>query len=517
MAEYKLKNPGVMPDKSPNLLLPVAIIWGIALVLFFGFYFIDSGYNSRGTRYYLLPWTFLTGAVVLAPSIYLFVKKKFDIFHPLVFAAWSYFFPAFFIGGLILSGGFSNPYFMAFIHNEEYYLPLTMVYIMLGYGGLTVGFYLPVGRKIGEALSRKMPVLRWTPEQVIKPGLMLLALGLGNTIWAFSVGLLGFQRVEEIGMFDGVIFLLTFFWLEASFLLWLSIFRSERLNFYHYLVIAILLATSFTKAAFQGNRGGLIQIFVLVAFAFVLSGKKILLKHKIWGGVLLLSALFIGMIYGTTFRTIKTTEERVSMDQYASNIVETFEKIGDQDMLANVERGFFALTERFETVSQLAVVVSNYEALSGYEDQYGLDNNIWKDSIAFMIPRFIWQDKPVATDPYKYGDLYFNYGENAFTLTPMGDLLRNFGPIGVPIGMIILGIYLRLIYSSLRENQEFSFWRATMYYMLITGLSYEGSFGLFIPYDLKIGLVTALGIAIVWFFIRKVRLSSHRFAKPAGF
>ncbi len=513
MAQYKLQNPAFLPDKRTNLLLPIALLWGFAVIFIIGFYLVDASLNNAGTKFYLLPWTFLTGAVILAPSIYLFIKKKFDPFHPLVFAAWSYFFPAFFIGGLILSGGFSNPYFLTFIQNEEYDLPLTLVYVMLGYGGLTLGFYLPFGRKIGEMISRRLPVLNWTPEQFIKPGLVLLGLGLANTILAFSVGLLGFQRVEEIGIFDGIIFLLTFFWLEAAFLLWLSIFRSERLNFNHYIVIAILLVTSLAKSAFQGNRGSLIQIFILISFAFILSGKKVLLKHKVWGGVLLLGALFVGMIYGTTFRTIKTTEERIGMEQYASNVFETFEKISDQDLGANLERGFFALSERFENVSQLAVVVSNYEALSSYEADYGLDNNIWKDSISFLIPRIFWQDKPVATDPYKYGDLYFNYGENAFTLTPMGDLLRNFGPVGVPLGMIVLGIFLRLIYASLRENQDFSFWRATMYYMLLTGISYEGSFGLFIPYDIKIGLVSALGIFIVWFLVRSLRAPSQRFGR----
>lgn len=509
MAEYKLQNPTFLPEKRTNLLAPIAFLWGLAIIFFIGFYIFDAGWNSSGTKFYLLPWTFLTGAVILAPSAYLFFKKQFDPFHPLVFPAWSYFFPAFFIGGLILSSGLSNPYFLAFVQNEEYDLPLTMVYVMLGFAGLTVGFYLPFGKKFGEFIKKRLPVLNWTPEQVIKPGLILLAFGLVNTVLAFSVGLLGFQRVEEIGVFDGVIFLLTFFWLEASFLLWLCIFRTKKLNFNHYAVIAILLFTSFAKSAFQGNRGSLIQIFILVAFAFVLSGKKVLLKHKIWGGVLLLAALIVGMIYGTTFRTIKTTEEKISMEQYASNVFETFGRISDQDLGANLERGFFALTERFENVSQLAVVVSNYEALSTYEADYGLDNNIWKDSIAFLIPRFLWQDKPVATDPYKYGELYFNYGENAFALTPMGDLLRNFGPIGVPIGMIILGFVIRILYTSLRENQEFSFWRATLFYMLLTGISYEGSFGLIIPYNIKIGLVSVLGLFIIWFFVGKLNFSAN--------
>src|SRR5215203_6059597 len=171
MAEYKLQNPTLLPDKRRNLLLPVALLWGLAIVFIISYYVIDASLNHSGTKYYLLPWTFLTGAVILAPSFYLFIKKRFDPFHPLVFAAWSYFFPAFFIGGLILAGGFSNPYFLTFIQNEEYDLPLTLVYVILGYGGLTVGFYLPFGKIIGELIGRRLPVLNWKPEHVIKPSL----------------------------------------------------------------------------------------------------------------------------------------------------------------------------------------------------------------------------------------------------------------------------------------------------------------------------------------------------------
>ena len=429
MAEYKLRNPNLIPERQSNLLMPIAVLWGIGLLFVIGYYLIDASFNATGTKYYLLPWTFLTGAVIIAPSVYLYMKGKFDPFHPLVLAAWSYFFPAFFIGGLILAGGFSNPFFLNFIQNEEYDLPLTMVYVLLGYAGLTLGFYLPFGKRIGEMISRRLPVLNWSSQQVVKPGLILLGFGLFNTMIAFSVGLLGFQRVDEIGAFDGVLYLLSFFLLEGSFILWMSIFRTKKLNFNHYLIIGILIFTSLSKSAFQGNRGSLLQFFIMLAFAFVVSGRKILLKHKIWSVVSILLALFFGMIYGTTFRSIKTTEEQISMEQYADNVVSTFEKISDQDIGANLENGFLAITERIENVSQLAVVVSNYETLANYEAGYGLDINIWKDSINFLIPRFLWQEKAVATDPYKYGELYFNFGENAFTLTPMGDLLRNFGPL----------------------------------------------------------------------------------------
>src|SRR6478672_7550330 len=173
------------------------------------------------------------------------------------------------------------------------------------------------------------------------------------------------------------------------------------------------------------------------------------------------------MIYGTTFRSVKESQEQVSIDQYATLVSNTFDKLMDQDPGTILVNGFGALAERIDAVSSLAVVVSNYEALAPYEEAWGINNNIYVDTVTFFIPRVIWPDKPVSIEPSKYADLYFNFSENSFTITPMGDLLRNFGPIGVPLGMIFLGLMLRVMYASLRENQEFSFWRTVLFFMLL--------------------------------------------------
>jgi hypothetical protein len=498
-------NPSFDAGRRLNLLYPALFLWGAVLLAIFVFLILDGEISLKVTKYYLLPWCLLAGAVIAAPSVYLYAKGKFDPFHPLVFPAWSYLFPAFVVGGLVLAFGLAEPYFLAFVQDEQYNLPLTLVYVMLGYAGLTLGFAIPFARSIGEKISRWLPAARWQTEQVAVPGLILLFLGLANTVIAFTQGLLGFQKVEERGVFDGILFLLSLFWLEASFFLWLFIFRAKKFSAAHYLIVALLLVTSLTKSAFQGNRGSLIQIFILIAFAFVFSGRRITLKHNLAGGVLVTVALVIGMIYGTTFRTIKTTEEQMSMDQYAAVVGTTLERLTDQDISADLERGLTALAERIEAVSSLAVIVSNYEKLAPYEESYGINDNIWNETITFFIPRLIWNDKPVAIEPSKYADLYFNYSENSFTMTPMGDLLRNFGPIGVPVGMILLGFIIRLMYAALKENQEFSYWRATLFYMLLTSISYEGTYGLIVPILFKVGVFSVLGLVIVGFFVGKTK------------
>lgn len=501
MSQYGYDNFRSYPHSRTNFVYPIVFLWGIVAVSVLSYIWYDYSLSDPNYRYYLVPWCFLTGAAVAAPSVYLYYKDKFNPFNPLIYAAWIYFFPAFFLGGLVLSAGLFEPYYLAFVQDERTDLPLTLVYVIMGYVGLTIGYFLPFGKKLGKAVGDRLPVWDWRSKNVTIPAMLLLAIGFFNTALAFIYGILGYQRSDEIGIFDGLLFLTTLWGVEASFLLWLIIFRSKNINVNHYIIIAILIVSTFAKSAFQGNRGSLIFFFVMIACAFVLSGRKIRLKHKMLGAVFVSGALIIGMVYGTTFRSVKSSHEQVSFDLYAENVYQTFEKVSDRDLSSNLSQGFSSLAERIESVSPLAVVVSNYEKLKPYEESYGLDNNIWKDTVTFFIPRIIWHDKPVASESFKYSDLYFNFGENAFAVTPMGDLLRNFGPVGVPLGMIVLGFLIRLIYASLIEEREFSYWRATVYYMLLTNLSYEGFYGSIVPYLVKVGFISIVGIIFIRIFI----------------
>jgi len=500
-------------DRSRRgLVYGILSIWGLVAISFLTVIFSEIGLGDQSSKYYLLPWCLVTGAVVIIPSMYLVYKGRFDPFHPLVFPAWSYFFPGFFIGGLLLTAGLSQPYFLSLVPDESYNLPLTLVYVMLGYVGLVAGFAIPYARRVGEWIAKHLPRWPLLNERVAVPGLLLMAIGMGYTLVGFAQGLLGFQKVQEIGAFDGIVFLLSLFWLEASFLLWLYVFRSPRIAFWQGLVIAVLVITALTKSVFQGNRGSFIQFLILIAFAFVLSGKKLTIRFYAVGGMLAVAGLLGGMIYGTTFRSVKESQDQVSLDRYIAVVPATFDRLSEQDIGTVLVNGFSALAERVDAVSSLAVVVSNYEALAPYEESWGINDNIYVDTVTFFIPRVVWPDKPISIDPGKYGDLYFNYSENSFTITPMGDLLRNFGPFGVPIGMIILGFLIRIVYAALIENQPFEYWRATLFYMIYANISFEGTYGLIIPTVSKIAVFSILGLLIVRFFAGTTKRIQGSFA-----
>jgi len=194
------------------------------------------------------------------------------------------------------------------------------------------------------------------------------------------------------------------------------------------------------------------------------------------------------------------------------NIGRTFDQIGKSDSGVSLQFGLDRLTERLDILTTLSVVVSNYEQLAPYEEAYDLDNNIWKDMTIFLVPRIIWKDKPSASDARKYSDLYFNQSDNSFAITPIGDLLRNFGIVGIPIGMFVIGLFLRIFYRALVEGQPPNIWRSTLYFMLLTSVSYEAFYGTILPSFVKVGFVAVVGILLVNLLAKINILPSRRFA-----
>ncbi len=483
-------------------MLAGVIIMLLAVVTTLMLLVLSSDISTTFPYFFIIPWLIALLVLLLIPPGILMVQGKFSLDNPLMYATFSYFIPAFVFGGFALSAGLSQPFFLVYIQDAHTNLPYTVQLIMLGYAGLALGYFLPVGRFAGRVVSQYFNKTAYTDESYVIPGVILLGIGIVNSAVSLVSGLFGFQRGAEIGTYDGIIFLATLFWLQASFLLWVIVFRHNRMDAKGIALVALLVISALSKALFAGNRGSLLQIAICIMLAYILSGREFRFKQFVWAAALMMFALIAGTIYGTTFRDVKGSEDQQSAGAYTENIFNAIDKIGKNDNASVLGSGLTSLAERIDTLSTVAVVVSSYEQLAPYEESYGLDDNITKDLTTFLIPRVIWADKPVASEARKYSELYFNYGENSFAITPIGDLVRNFGVPGVFFGMLLLGMILRGIYRSLIEDQPRVLWRSTLYFMLVTGISYEGFFGSIIPFIFKIGVTAIIGLLLVSFLAK---------------
>ena len=501
---YQPKLLDLLPaSRRLNVFVPIAILFTLAFIAALVMLIFGNGWSTPFTEIYLLPWIAFAGAVVLAPGVYLAVRKRFDLFHPLVFAAWSYFIPAFILGGLFLASGWSQPYYLAFVPDLEYYLPLTLGYVALGFAGLTLGFTLPFGGTVGAWLSEKLPVWDWKPADILFPGVLLLGVGIFFSTSAFTAGITGYQRGSLLETFDATLSFFTYFVPVSSFMLWYAIFRVERRTIHFKLVAVLLIALVPFSTLLSGSRGGLMHNLLPIAMAFWLSGQRIRLQHGVMLGAVLAGAVLLGVVYGTTFRNVKGSEEEVDLNTYLDNSGRALEIMGNRGVQDNMAFALDTLSQRMETTSSLAVVVANYESLETYAGDYGLAGNIWTYTWTAFIPRFVWPDKPIISDARAYSALYFDYGDNSFAITPIGDLLRNFGPVGVPIGMAILGIALRILYTSLVHGQIRSVWRSSAYYLLLIKISYEGFYGTILPDFIRMAVIVLIAGLIINILIRR--------------
>ncbi|CAN5206349.1 hypothetical protein BH10ACI1_BH10ACI1_23820 [soil metagenome] len=503
MATSDIKRFTAKRNARSNFILPIMIMWGLVGLAVLSFVWLENDFSSSLQDLYLLPWAILTGICVISPSIYLFYKGKFDLFHPLVFAAWSYILPAFVFGGVIIAFGWVNPYFLVFIEDPQYNLPLTMVYIGIGFLGLSAGFFLPIGKFFANKIENILPTWNWKPETVWTPGVLLLLIGVGFNILGFIQGLLGFQRNIEINVFDGLLFFLLIVLTEGTVLLWLAIFTTKQKNGIYYIMLIVLILFLPLRMAVLGSRSSLITGLLPIAMAFLYSGRRLKWQTTVVFGFIAVFAVLIGVIYGTTFRNIKGSEARINTGDYIGQIGETLDYLTTADPVIVAEQSAQALADRIENLSSVAVVVANYEKLAPYEASYGLENNIFNDLYTSFIPRFVWKDKPPTSDARAYSDLYFNYGDNSFAISPFADLLRNFGPIGVPLGMLLLGIYLRFIYAALIDTPNPALWKKVAYFPLLTVVSYEAFYATIFPSVIRTIFVLAISLFLVNIIAKK--------------
>lgn len=493
--------------KSGNWLLITSAVLMFASLA--GLFVLLFGFDSiavRVERPYLIPWVLATGLVLGAPLIYFKKKGEFTLVNPIIFPVLIYFIPIFFLGGWSLVFGLSHFYYLSYVNNPEWDFPLAFFYVNIGFLGLFAGYLIPHGKKIGNYIGSWMPSWDFKPMEIIGTSVVFLLGGLYLTVIALELGQFGFQSTDVSATSTGSLgFFLTLIAPTSTFLLWIAFFKIKEWGVLRFAILAIEGLTAVFTLLAAGSKSILVMsVISLIAAMTVVKGKVAIRIWIILGSIAFFAFCF-GVLYGNSFRTLKGNTDHISSDRYLEMAVDTLSHMGEMDVSASLEDSFYQIAERLEIASSLAVVVSNYESLATYEAGYGLDNNIWRYTWTALIPRFLWKDKPTIADNYSYNELYFGYGGFGLAITAMGDLLRNFGPIGVPIGMLVLGFLLRIFYASLIEGIPFSAWKATLYFTVLTHISYDSFYGQILPTAIRVGAVVLIQLIIMSLILLPVR------------
>jgi len=498
-------------DKSErSMLLPAVFIMAVAVLSLVLITFGLADGVLKIERPYLIPWVIATGIAFTIPVVILSRRGELKFTNPIVYPLITYFVPVFFLGGWSLAFGLSNYFYLNYVSDPRLDFPLAFVYIIVGFAALCTGYFIPQGKRIGDSLNRFLPKWDFSPAEIVISSSVFLFLGYSVNLLALELGQLGYQMGDiTYGTTGSMAFFLAMMLPATTFLLWLAFFRLEKWSYLHLIIIAAQLTTVGFTLLISGGKSSFLQNAIMLIGSFVMTRDRIKLKHWTIFALIVVASVIAGTIYGSKFRDLKGTANRVSIDEYSAIAVESIGSVGSSDISSQMTDSFYLLANRLETVSALAVVVSNYDALAPYEAAYGLDTSIWTYTWTAFIPRFLWKDKPLVSDGSSFNDLYFDNPGFGLSLTVMGDLLINFGPIGVPLGMILLGIGIRVLYATLIEGKPFISWRAAIYFVVLTQISYDAFYGSIFPNVIRVAFVVALQIVtmrmIVKFFLRTHR------------
>ena len=458
---------------------------------------------SEHTRAPLVPWIGLLAATVLAPLGYAWVRGRFDALHPITFAALVYFLPDFVIGGLVLAAGRSRPYYLALIEAPDYSLPLTAAYLALGFASLALGCAAWPGRHLGGALGARLPTLDWPPEELFAPATALLLAGSCFYYLAFASGLVGYQAGGPSGPWAATWYFASLSLPLGAFLVWAAAFSTPRGGRARHAAFAVFGVALLARLLLSGSRATLLHAVIAAGFAYVATRRPVTLGGLARFAAAAAASVVLGMAYGSTFRAVKGSEARVSLGTQAAHAVTAVREVAARPASAQVAFVSERLGERLDQLSSVAVVVSNADRLRSEERRLGLDGNILRAARSSLVPRVLWPDKPAVSPPRAYAALYFQYGGNSFALSPVSDLLRNFGPWGIVGGMAVLGLVLRILYGALRgEEGHPSLGRAGLYYLLLSQVNYEDTYAVVLPTLVRVAFVGAAAAAFVALWLR---------------
>lgn len=505
----------------------------------------------------LVPYLGLVALAVGLPLL-LDLRRGLDLFAPFPFAAWSYFAPVLVVGSAFLALGLVPFPFQGLVPDTNRVTALALVYVSAGLGGLALGCRSgragEIGRRLGARIAAFGPGAERPAFARRIASWALVGLGMAASYGAFRSGLIGYQRAEALAPSASTFFFLSLLMPLGHFLFWFDRFSTPKTE-RRALDLALPVVVALWSMVVFGNRGSLLACYLVAALAYRLATGRLGLRRSLVVWALSFVFVFLGMLWGTTFRALKGKETAVVrepvphpsapvpetapeaapdavprpsastarprprvVDGEASNRLhsapseparvdstavqvattrQAVRELGGGGLPSRVAGAVAAFGARLEIISSVAITVARAEEFRPREAEYGLAG-LWTMTWSAFVPRALWPEKPKIGDARSYARLYFGTDQNSFAVTPFADLYRCLGPYAVPAGMALFGALLRLLFSALAEGPRVTRAGAALYALLLLNVSYEGFYGTLLPVLVRVGAVAALGLLLAF-------------------
>ena len=312
------------------------------------------------------------------------------------------------------------------------------------------GYTLPVG----AMLAKRLPAIRWLRQNASTQGIVILwCIGVLFRVLAMAQGVfLAFATASNVDhSTQSYVGLLSQLDLVAVFLLSAKLFKgqlSERLRLF---LFAVVLPESILVGFISGSKLLMLMpvVFLFTALHYF---RRRLGMREILGLLAVLG--FVVMPLGASMRTAygETSTGNVT-DFNADTTVDTARlAVSQVQSQASVNPGAFLQNTLLMITSRVNGLDSSMVALK-------MTPNVlpWADPSAYylapvnaFVPRILWPSKPIRRAVPNWETDYWGGAEDAPTsiaVTNNAGLYLAFGWSGAVIGMLLLGIFWRVLYE----------------------------------------------------------------------
>lgn len=150
----------------------------------------------------------------------------------------------------------------------------------------------------------------------------------------------------------------------------------------------------------------------------------------------------------------------------------TYRSLASKSVGEYTEAAVVGFEERMALVNSVAVVVRDV----GRWVPYAHGETIFGPTLAFMVPRALWPDKPYFVTGRDFGRRFRIVGivdeQTSIAPTVLGELYWNFDLPGILIGMAVFGVCMRLLYRRYGEGRGLDPFRRAAHMTLLVQITH---------------------------------------------
>lgn len=415
-----------------------ALLWlgAIPFGVLLGFV-VGIAVGVRGDDVWILALALLTGGVALVPVFLDRTRppEKRQLMLSMMSLSYLVFFAApAFTQYLMASEGF-QPEVTRLINIAPRDIINGQVAALVGLLCMMAGFALPIGRMIGDALPQ--PSVEWSETAALCVAVVMIPFG-----WMiFLAGQFGLVP-SRLG--SGVLGALASWYYFGAALLMITYLRYRSRPALLLMVLMVPPAMAFSF--FTGSKTLFLAPLMMIALSWVVFERRLKLRWVFAGFAAIVLLYPVAQFY----REVVLQGNQLHAVQILSDPGRAF-SILSQFLAATLsweylQVGIQATGYRLNALGITCVIVRDTPSPVPFQGGWSIGYIV----IAY-IPRLLWPGKPITTIGQWVTD---NYTSTTFVRTNtgpswLGELYFNFGYAGIIIGMLLMGIYFRVLQNYL--------------------------------------------------------------------